>query len=341
MTKPLTDHGIATAVVPLPSCGEPGETLGDPYDDVDACRRTIAEVDGPVVLCGHSHGGVIITEAGDDDRVTQLLYVTSVMPDAGQSQADLIGSEPAPWLTPSDEGTDGVDPDMTRELFLQGCDEITTQQALSRLTQQSLTPFTQPPGQIAWQQKQATYLVCTADLATPAEVQRRRVRPGAVSSTLTPRITHSSRAPTHSRRPSPPRSAPPGRPQTDQPTSSPTHYIGVKIELPRRGQSISRAAVTALRGPAHYDQPWTCLHLTTRIPAASVAHLPRAGCKADAADPAQTRLRERAGRPCRRARLRTRPRQPRKAGRAIPATRYASEHKGGSRDWPGSVPGSV
>ena len=46
-------------------------------------------------------------------------------------------------------------------------------------TRQSLTPFTQPPRQIAWQQKPATYFVCTADLAIPAEVQRRRVRPGA------------------------------------------------------------------------------------------------------------------------------------------------------------------
>ena len=132
-----------------------------------------------MVLCGHSYGGVIITEAGVDDRVTQLLYVTSVMPDAGQSLADVIGSEPAPWLAPSDDGTVGVDPDMIRELFLQDCDEATTEQALSRLTRQSLTPFTQPPRQIAWHHKPATYIVCTEDLATPAEVQRRRVRPGA------------------------------------------------------------------------------------------------------------------------------------------------------------------
>ena len=183
MTKPLADHGIATAVVPLPSCGEAGETLwetlGDLYDDVDACRHAITEADEPVVLCGHSYGGVIITEAGADDHVTQLLYLTSVMPDAGQSQADLIGSEPAPWLAPSDDGTVGVDPDMIREFFLQDCDELTTEQALSRLTRQSTTPFTQPPRQIAWQQKPATYFVCTADLATPAEVQRRRVRRGA------------------------------------------------------------------------------------------------------------------------------------------------------------------
>jgi pimeloyl-ACP methyl ester carboxylesterase len=179
MTKPLADHGIATAVVPLPSCGEAGERLGDLYDDVNACRQAIAETDDQVVLCGHSYGGVIITEAGVDDRVTQLLYVTSVMPGAGQSQADLIGSEPAPWLAPGDDGTVGVDPDLVREFFLQDCDEVTTAQAVSRLTRQSIAPFGQPPRQIAWHQKPATYFVCTADLATPAKVQRRRVRAGA------------------------------------------------------------------------------------------------------------------------------------------------------------------
>jgi pimeloyl-ACP methyl ester carboxylesterase len=178
MTRPLAERGIATAVVPLPSCGEAGETLGDLYDDVDACRQAIAEADEPVVLCGHSYGGVIITEAGVDDRVTQLLYVTSVMPDAGQSQAELIGSEPAPWLVPSEDGTVGVDPDMIREFFLQDCDEVTTEQALDRLTRQSLTPFTQPPRQIAWHRKPTTYIVCSEDLATTAEVQRRRARAG-------------------------------------------------------------------------------------------------------------------------------------------------------------------
>lgn len=117
--------------------------------------------------------------------MTQLLYVTSAMPDAGQSQADLIGSEPAPWLAPSDDGTMRVDPQMIREFFLQDCDEGTTEQAPSRLTRQSLTPVTQPPRQIAWQQKPATHFVCTADRATPGEVQRRRADPASVSSRLT------------------------------------------------------------------------------------------------------------------------------------------------------------
>ena len=176
MAQPLAEFGVATVAVALPSCGETGDTLGDLYDDVDACRQAIAEVDSPVVLCGHSYGGMIITEAGADDRVTQLLYVTSVMPGAGQSQADLVGAEPAPWLQPSDDGTVGVDPGMVREFFLQDCDETTTEQAVSRLTRQSLTPFTQPPRRIAWQHKPAAYFVCTEDLATPPEAQRQRVR---------------------------------------------------------------------------------------------------------------------------------------------------------------------
>ena len=176
MSQPLVDRGIASAAVSLPSCGETGEELGDLYADVAACREAIAAADGPVVLCGHSYGGMVITEAGADDRVTQLLYVTSVMPDAGQSQAELLGSEPAPWLQPGEDGTVGVDPGLIRELFLQDCDETTTEGALGRLTRQSLIPFTQAPRQIAWQGKAATYFVCTEDLATPAEVQRRRVR---------------------------------------------------------------------------------------------------------------------------------------------------------------------
>jgi pimeloyl-ACP methyl ester carboxylesterase len=176
MTDPLADHGIDTIAVPLPSCGESGAELGDLYADVAACRRAIAAAKGPVVLCGHSYGGMVITEAGDDERVVQLLYVTSVMPDAGQSQGDLIGAEPAPWMRPGDDGTVGVDPDLVREFFLQDCDEDTTEQAIARLTRQSLTPFTQPPRRVAWQHKPASYFVCTEDLATPAEVQRRRVR---------------------------------------------------------------------------------------------------------------------------------------------------------------------
>jgi pimeloyl-ACP methyl ester carboxylesterase len=176
MTEPLAERGIPTVAVPLPSCGEAGSTLGDLYDDVAACRETIRSVDGPVVLCGHSYGGMIITEAGADEQVLGLIYVTSVMPDAGQSQAELIGPEPAPWMRPGEDGTVGVDPSMVRRFFLQDCDDSTSDEAMARLTRQSLAPFTQPPREIAWRQKPTSYIVCTEDLATPAQTQRQRVR---------------------------------------------------------------------------------------------------------------------------------------------------------------------
>ena len=181
MVDPLRELGIASLAVALPSCGETSGELGDLYADVHACQNAVAGADGPVILCGHSYGGMVVTEAGADERVSQVLYVTSVMADAGESQAGLIGSEPAPWLDPNDDGTIGVRPDLIRELFLQDCDEAVAEQALARLTRQSLTPFTQPPRQIAWRQKPSAYFICTQDLATPAEVQTQRIRPGTRS----------------------------------------------------------------------------------------------------------------------------------------------------------------
>jgi pimeloyl-ACP methyl ester carboxylesterase len=178
ITAPLAGRGIASVAVPLPSCGETGHELGDLYADVDATRRAIAAAETPVVLCGHSYGGMVITQAGADDRVAQLLYVTSMMPDAGQSLAGLAGSQPAPWMDPGDDGTVGVHADLVRKLFLQDCDESTTHQALDRLTRQSAVPFGQPPLAVAWRDKPSTYFVCTEDLAIPAELQRTRAGDG-------------------------------------------------------------------------------------------------------------------------------------------------------------------
>jgi pimeloyl-ACP methyl ester carboxylesterase len=54
-------------------------------DDVKATRRIIALQDGPVILVGHSWGGAVITEAGDDPKVAGLVYVAAWMPDIGKS----------------------------------------------------------------------------------------------------------------------------------------------------------------------------------------------------------------------------------------------------------------
>ena len=57
-------------------------------DDANATRRILALQDGPVILVGHSWGGAVITEAGDDPKVAGLVYVAAYMPDAGTSAAD-------------------------------------------------------------------------------------------------------------------------------------------------------------------------------------------------------------------------------------------------------------
>jgi pimeloyl-ACP methyl ester carboxylesterase len=54
-------------------------------DDVKATRRIVDMQDGPVILVGHSWGGAVITEAGDDPKVAGLVYVAAWMPDAGMS----------------------------------------------------------------------------------------------------------------------------------------------------------------------------------------------------------------------------------------------------------------
>src|SRR5262245_62242828 len=53
-------------------------------DDVNATQRIIAQQDGPVILVGHSWGGAVITEAGDDPKVLGLVYVAAYSPDKGQ-----------------------------------------------------------------------------------------------------------------------------------------------------------------------------------------------------------------------------------------------------------------
>lgn len=65
-------------------------------EDVAATQRAIARAHGDVVLVGHSWGGTVISEAGNDARVKALVYVAAFAPDSGKSTADLAGSYPAP-----------------------------------------------------------------------------------------------------------------------------------------------------------------------------------------------------------------------------------------------------
>ena len=76
-------------------------------DDVRVTRNVIAVQDGPVILVGHSYGGVVITEAGNDPKVVGLVYIAAFAPDKGESVSSLIKDSPPgapvpPILPPQD-----------------------------------------------------------------------------------------------------------------------------------------------------------------------------------------------------------------------------------------------
>ncbi|AJP72389.1 alpha/beta fold hydrolase [Sphingomonas hengshuiensis] len=84
----LLARGIAVVAVQNPTTSL--------ADDVAATRRALAAIDGPVVLVGHSWGGAVITEAGNDPKVKALVYVAAFAPDAGETLGALVGAYPPP-----------------------------------------------------------------------------------------------------------------------------------------------------------------------------------------------------------------------------------------------------
>jgi len=82
----LTKDGFHVRVVQQPLTGL--------ADDVAATKRVIDQLDGPVVLVGHSYGGTIITVAGADPKVKVLVYVAALQPDVGESTNQLAASRP-------------------------------------------------------------------------------------------------------------------------------------------------------------------------------------------------------------------------------------------------------
>lgn len=90
--KILKDDGYEVSIVQNPTISLAG--------DVAAANQVIDAQDGPVVLVGHSYGGVVITEAGNNPNVETLVYITAFAPDAGESVGTLIANPPPGAPTP-------------------------------------------------------------------------------------------------------------------------------------------------------------------------------------------------------------------------------------------------
>ena len=98
--RALKKDGFKVSIVQNPTLSLAG--------DVEVTRRVIAAQDGPVVLVGHSYGGAVITEAGNDPKVEALVYIAAFAPDAGESVNSLIKDPvpgaPVPSILPPQDG---------------------------------------------------------------------------------------------------------------------------------------------------------------------------------------------------------------------------------------------
>jgi len=145
-------------------------------DDVAATQRAIARAKGDVVLAGHSWGGTVITEAGNDKKVKALVYVAAFAPDKGQTTAALADSYPAPpgsaSLTKSAEGFLSLPPSALADDFAP--DVPAAQQNLMSATQGPIraAAFGDKVAQAAWAQKPSWYLVSTRDRMINPDLQR-------------------------------------------------------------------------------------------------------------------------------------------------------------------------
>ena len=84
----LTTAGLNVVAVQIP--------LTSLSDDVAATKRAMSLVHGPVLLVGHSYGGAVITEAGNDPKVVGLVFVAAFAPDKGESSLSLATANPTP-----------------------------------------------------------------------------------------------------------------------------------------------------------------------------------------------------------------------------------------------------
>ncbi len=164
----LTKHGYTVSVVQNPTISL--------ADDVSATRRILAVQNGPVVLVGHSYGGAVITEAGNDPKVVGLVYIAAFAPDQGESVSTLLQKSPpdapvAPILPLADDylwldkakfpASFAGDVDPEKAAFMADSQVPWGVDALNGT-------ISEP----AWRTKPSWYLMTTDDKMIPPAVQR-------------------------------------------------------------------------------------------------------------------------------------------------------------------------
>jgi pimeloyl-ACP methyl ester carboxylesterase len=166
--KALKKDGYAVTIVQNPTISL--------ADDVAVTKRTLAAQNGPVILVGHSYGGVVITEAGNDPKVAALVYIAAFAPDKGESVNALIKDPPpgapVPPILPPQDGFLFLDKTKFRASFAA---DVSADAAAFMADSQVPWGVEALGGTIsepAWKTKESWYLLTTEDKMIPPDAQR-------------------------------------------------------------------------------------------------------------------------------------------------------------------------
>src|ERR687897_1428728 len=161
--KELKKDGYKVSIVQNPTLSLEG--------DADATKGIIDAQGEPVILVGHSYGGAVITEAGNDPNVAGLVYIAAFALDAGESVAALIKDPPpgapVPPILPPSDGFLLLDREKFAESFAADVDAETAAFMADAQVPWGVEALTGTVGQPAWKSKPSWYLVATDDRMIP------------------------------------------------------------------------------------------------------------------------------------------------------------------------------
>ena len=144
-------------------------------DDVAATRRVIAAQRSPVILVGHSYGGVVITQAGNDPKVVGLVYIAAFAPDRGESVAALIKDPPpgapVPPILPPQDGYLFLDQSKFAASFAADVPRAKAEFMADSQVPWGLEALNGTVTEAAWRNKPSWYLIATDDKMIPPAAQ--------------------------------------------------------------------------------------------------------------------------------------------------------------------------
>jgi len=144
--------------------------------DVAVTKRVLAGQDGPAILVGHSYGGAVITQAGNDPKVAGLVYITAFAPDEGESVASLIKNPPpgapVPPILPPQDGFLLLDKAKFPASFAGDVEPGKAAFMADSQVPWGVEAFSGTISEAAWKAKPSWYLIVTDDKMIPPEAQR-------------------------------------------------------------------------------------------------------------------------------------------------------------------------